>query len=113
MRALAGSVDTWTKRALALLLVGVPVALNPWALDPYDLQTQLLRFLSTVILVGCAVKAVRGQGVPLDGQRAAAEQAWAEAARCDPTATEYRRQFLRRVERVDRSGVRAPSSPAC
>jgi hypothetical protein len=57
-------------------------------------------FLSTVILVGCVVKAVRGQGVPLNGQRAAAEQAWAEAARCDPTATEYRRQFLRRVERV-------------
>lgn len=65
MGALAGSVDPWTKRALALLLVGVPVALNPWALDPYDIQTQLLRFLSTVILVGCAVKAVRGEGVPI------------------------------------------------
>ena len=65
MGALANSVDTWTKRALALLLVGVPVALNPWALDPYDIQTQLLRFLSTAVLVGYAVKAVRGEGVPI------------------------------------------------
>ena len=57
MATLAAVSESWVKRTFWLLLVAVPLALNPWALDPYAIQTHLLRFLAAGVILAYAVGA--------------------------------------------------------
>lgn len=65
MGGLAASQETWVRRTFWLLLVAVPLALNPWALDPYAIQTHLLRFLAAAVLLAYALGARGPAGLTL------------------------------------------------